>query len=116
MTQNAPTAFPGAMTDAEKLLLSMLLMTPSATARAVLLENYIAEMGPLSEEAGAKVRELLEREPMTQNAPTASPEELRAEIDRLRAALHQILNGVTDPHDRLVQVLTIARAALEPKP
>lgn len=53
---------------------------------------------------------------MTQNAPTASPEELRAEIDRLRAALHQILNGVTDPHDRLVQVLTIARAALEPKP
>jgi hypothetical protein len=47
------------MTGAEKLLLIMLQRQPSTNARAVLLQSYIAEMGPLSDEAAAKVRELL---------------------------------------------------------
>jgi hypothetical protein len=46
-------------TDSEKLLILILQRMPDANAKAVVLQNFIAEFGPLSEEAGTKVRELL---------------------------------------------------------
>ena len=49
------------MTEDEKILLEMMELMPDSNAKAVLLQSYIAEKGPLSEEAGAKVRELLSR-------------------------------------------------------
>lgn len=44
---------------AEFLLLAALEQQTDANAAAVLLQTYISECGPLSEEAGTKVRELL---------------------------------------------------------
>jgi hypothetical protein len=51
------------MTNAEKLLILLLQHIPDANAKAVMLQNFIAEIGPLSEEAGIKVRELLKGAP-----------------------------------------------------
>jgi hypothetical protein len=49
------------MTDSEKLLLIILQRAPDSNTIAVVLQSYIAEMGPLSEAAGAKVRKLLQQ-------------------------------------------------------
>jgi len=49
------------MTDSEKTLILILEQAPDANSKAIMLQNYISEFGPLSEEAGAKVRELLKR-------------------------------------------------------
>lgn len=49
------------MTDKEKLLILLLQRMPDANAKAVMLQNFIAEFGPLSEEVGTKVRELLKK-------------------------------------------------------
>jgi hypothetical protein len=47
------------MTSFEKILLLLLQEAPNANVQAIILQSYIADMGPLSEEAGTKVRELL---------------------------------------------------------
>jgi hypothetical protein len=47
------------MNDHEKVLLVLMNHVTDQQYRAVLLQSYIQENGPLSEEAGAKVRELL---------------------------------------------------------
>ena len=47
------------MNKNEQLLVEMLKFIPESNQRAILLQNFIAEFGPLSEETGAKVRELL---------------------------------------------------------
>ena len=48
------------MTPNERLLLMLLeRMGPDRNARAVMLQSYMAEEEPLSEEAAAKVRKLL---------------------------------------------------------
>jgi hypothetical protein len=48
------------MTDNEMFLLRLLQMPVlDGNQAALLLQSYIAEYGPLSEEAGTKVRELL---------------------------------------------------------
>jgi len=49
------------MTDNEKILLMLLEDAFAMESKAILLQSYIAEYGPLSEEAGAKVRALLVR-------------------------------------------------------
>jgi hypothetical protein len=43
----------------EAFLLWILTQMPDQNARAVMLQSFIQSNGPLSEEAGAKVRELL---------------------------------------------------------
>jgi hypothetical protein len=45
----------------EQFLLKILQLTPDANRFAVVLQSYIAEMGPVSEETGAKIRELLKQ-------------------------------------------------------
>jgi hypothetical protein len=50
------------MTDNEKILLIALAQTSNPNMMAIMLQSFIAEMGPLSEEAGAKVREMLRHE------------------------------------------------------
>ena len=50
------------MTDAEKILIIVLEQDLDLNTKAVLLQNFIAENGFLSEEAGAKVREILKRQ------------------------------------------------------
>jgi len=47
------------MTEEENILLLFLEAAYDPNQKAVLLQNFIAEHGPLSEEAGAKARELL---------------------------------------------------------
>jgi len=47
------------MTHKEKLLLLMLEHTPDRNTQAVILQSFIAEYGPLSEDVGDKVRNLL---------------------------------------------------------
>jgi hypothetical protein len=47
------------MTNDEKILLSVLEHCSNQNQRAVVIQSFIADMGPLSEEAGEKVRELL---------------------------------------------------------
>lgn len=49
------------MIDSERLLLRLLTTLSDANYKAVVLQSYIAEYGPLSEEAAAKVRELLKK-------------------------------------------------------
>jgi hypothetical protein len=50
------------MTDNEKVLLLVLKYIADSNTRAVVLQSFIAEHGPLSEEAGAKVREVLKND------------------------------------------------------
>jgi hypothetical protein len=47
------------MTDLEKILLLLLDRAPNINVQAVILQSFIADNGPLSEEAGSKVREIL---------------------------------------------------------
>jgi hypothetical protein len=49
------------MTDSEKLLLLLLDRAPNSNVQALLLQNFISELGPLSEAAGAKVKEILKK-------------------------------------------------------
>lgn len=49
------------MDSYEQFLLKLLQLTPDANTFAMVLQSYIAEMGPVSEEAGAKIRELLKQ-------------------------------------------------------
>lgn len=47
------------MTKSEEVLILILQQAADPNSKAMILQNYIAECGPLSEEAGTKVRELL---------------------------------------------------------
>ena len=47
------------VSDSEKLLLRLLEHCPDNNTRAVVLQSFIADHGPLSEEAGEKVRAIL---------------------------------------------------------
>jgi hypothetical protein len=47
------------MTNEEKMMLWLIKQAPNTNTKAVILQSFIAECGPLSEEAGTKVRELL---------------------------------------------------------
>jgi hypothetical protein len=49
------------MTDSEKVLLLLLQYAPNTNVQAVILQSFIADMGPLSEEAGTEVRKLLSK-------------------------------------------------------
>lgn len=51
------------MTNQEKILLMLLERALSIDTKAVILQSFIADCGPLSEEAGAKVRALLGQKP-----------------------------------------------------
>jgi hypothetical protein len=50
------------MTNEEYLLLSVLEHCLDQNQKAVVIQSFIADMGPLSEEAGEKVRKLLKSE------------------------------------------------------
>jgi hypothetical protein len=50
------------MTKDEKFLIFLLAKAQDRNTKAVLLQGYIAQFGPLSDEAGNKVRELLKQE------------------------------------------------------
>jgi len=43
----------------ERMLLTILRQLPDSNGRAVMLQSYIQEEGPLTEETAAKVREIL---------------------------------------------------------
>jgi hypothetical protein len=47
------------MTEAEKALVKILAQLKDQNAKAVLLQNFISEEGPLSEQAGILVRKQL---------------------------------------------------------
>jgi hypothetical protein len=49
------------MTVSEEFLLEVLSVHKDCNAQAMLLQDYIQTIGPLSEEAAAKVRELLKK-------------------------------------------------------
>jgi hypothetical protein len=50
----------------EELLLMVLSVLPGRNDKAIMLQSFIAENGPLSKEAGVKVRELLGAKPNEQ--------------------------------------------------
>ena len=47
------------MNDQERLLISILSMTKDKDMQALILQSYIQENGPLSNEAGDKVKAIL---------------------------------------------------------
>jgi hypothetical protein len=47
------------LTENEKLLLVLLEHCPDSIAAAIVLQSFIADCGPLSEEVGEKVRTIL---------------------------------------------------------
>jgi hypothetical protein len=49
------------MTDPEKTLLLLLDCAPNINVQAIILQSFISEHGPLSGEAGSKVREILKQ-------------------------------------------------------
>jgi hypothetical protein len=58
---NSRCRYDSRMTNDEEKLLALLEVIPYGNAQAMLVQNFIAEHGFLSEEAGAKVREILKR-------------------------------------------------------
>ena len=47
------------MTENEKYLITILKACPDANTKAVILQSYIAEFGPVSDEAGEYIRDIL---------------------------------------------------------
>lgn len=50
----------GDMSVPEQVLIAAMIFYPTRYQRVILLETYIQQNGPLSKEAGERVRELLE--------------------------------------------------------
>ena len=59
LLSNTPAVRGPKVTKSEEVLILILQQAADLNSKAMILQSYISECGPLSEEAGAKVRELL---------------------------------------------------------